>query len=71
MLNLEPKKSNYSNAMERARKTDNYNIDFLEAIQNTKMLQDNNKKEMLTEYEKYLKDPSDYWQNKRHKLEEL
>lgn len=56
-----------------ARDNDRYDMGFLEAIQN-KLIFDsdnNNKKELLTEYAKYLDDPQDYWENGRHKLKDV
>lgn len=56
---------------EKARDKDLWNLDFLEAVQNSKILHKHNKVELLTEYAKFLDDPNDYWKNGRKKLEEV
>ncbi len=53
-----------------ARDNDRWDINFLEAIQNSAILERNDKKSLLTEYAKYMADPSDYWENGRHQLED-
>lgn len=58
------------NAIETARKTDSYRIDFLEAIQNKEIMYRNDTNAMLKEYEKYLKDPEDYWKKGRNRLKD-
>ena len=59
------RKAEKKTAMETARKSDRYSLDFLEAVQNKGFLED--RKTMLQEYDKYLDDPQDYWTNKRHR----
>lgn len=54
-----------------ARDNDRWDINFLEAVQNSVILDQNDKKSLLTEYAKYLSDPMDYWENGRDKLKEL
>lgn len=54
-----------------ARDNDRWDINFLEAVQNSVILDKNDKKSLLTEYAKYLSDPMDYWENERDKLKEL
>ena len=56
--------------LENAKKNNEWYIDFLEAIQNTKIMYERDTKSMLEEYSKYLDDPEDYWKNQRHKLEQ-
>ena len=51
--------------LDRAKKDNKYSLDFLEAVQNKGFL--NDRKTMVSEYEKYLDDPQDYWTNKRHR----
>ena len=53
-----------------ARDNDQWDINFLEAVQNSAILERNDKKSLLTEYAKYMADPSDYWKNGRHQLED-
>ena len=53
-----------------ARDTDRYQIDFLESIQNSKILYDDDFKAILTEYAKYLDHPYEYMKNEGRKLEE-
>lgn len=53
-----------------ARDNDRWDINFLEAVQNSAILERNDKKSLLTEYAKYMADPSDYWENGRHQLED-
>lgn len=55
-------------ALDRATREDKWSLDFLEAIQNSGILHDNNAKAMYIEYAKFLDDPEDYWKNGRHKL---
>ena len=64
----EPTKSN-ADLIRKARNKDVWDLNFLEAIQNSKIDYDNNKKEMLKEYRIYLDDPEDYWKNRVDKLE--
>lgn len=54
--------------MDRAKNEGKWDIEFLEAIQNSKIFIDGNKKAMLKEYDAYLDDPSDYWKNRGSKL---
>lgn len=54
-----------------ARDNDRWDITFLEAVQNSVILDQNDRKSLLTEYAKYLADPSDYWENEKDKLREL
>lgn len=54
-----------------AKDNDRWDINFLEAVQNSAILERNDKKSLLTEYAKYLADPSDYWENGKDKLREL
>lgn len=60
--------------LETAKKSDLWDLDFLEAVQNDWFMVDDPmesknsnspgaKQAMLKEYEKYLKDPEKYWQN--------
>ena len=51
-------------------KEDRYNIDFLEAIQNSKIFNDNDKKSIDREYEKFLEDPEKYWTVESLKLKQ-
>ena len=56
----EPSRKTYkSDMMETARKTGKYDIDFLESIQNSYVLE-GSKKERLREYSKYLDNPRTY-----------
>ena len=54
-----------------ARDNDRWDINFLEAVQNSVILDQHDKKSLLTEYAKYLSDPMDYLENGRDKLKEL
>lgn len=54
----------------KARDNDLYSLDFLEAVQNVEILDKGDTTALLTEYAKFLDDPSDYWVNGRHKLKE-
>ena len=47
---------------------DKYMVDFIDAIQNSKMFIDGDDKAINKEYEKYLEDPKDYWENRKNKL---
>lgn len=47
-------------SVDRAKKDDIYSIDFLDAIQNKQM----SKIDTIKEYETYLDDPFEYWQNR-------
>lgn len=55
--------------METAKREDKYDLDFLEAIQNSKILYDDNTKAIQKEYSAYLDDPTDYFLNRSKKLE--
>lgn len=47
---------------------DKYMVDFIDAIQNSKIFIDGDDKAINKEYEKYLEDPKDYWENRKNKL---
>lgn len=50
-----------------------YNMDFLEAIQNKKLITQSGAKaeqKLDSEYKKYLSDPQKYWKEERHKLKD-
>jgi hypothetical protein len=53
------------NKLERARDKDLYEIDFLEAVQNSAMLHNGDRKALLTEYAEYLNDRDAYWERGR------
>lgn len=55
--------------LENAKKSGNYDMYFMEAIQNSKIFKDNNTSAINREYKKYLDDPDDYFLNGREKLE--
>ncbi len=55
-------------SLNTALKEDRWNLDFLEAIQNSGIMHDGNTRAMLIEYANFLDDPDDYWQNGRNKL---
>ena len=59
-----PTREQIQSSMQKARKDDTYNIDFLEAIQSKSM----SKRDQLKEYEAYLEDPFDYWQTRSERL---
>lgn len=48
---------------ERARDKDLWDIDFMEAVQNSKALHDNDTTTLLREYAKYLDHPNEYLEN--------
>jgi hypothetical protein len=50
---------------ETANADDRYELDFLEAVQNSRALQDNDKKTLLMEYAAYLTDRPNYWERGR------
>lgn len=54
----------------RARNDDRWEMNFLEAIQNSEISYNNDTKAMLKEYNKYLNDPEKYWKEDRHKLKQ-
>lgn len=56
------------NSWERARDTDMYEMNFLEAIQNAEIFQNHNRDAMLDEYAKYLTDRQNYMENDAYKL---
>lgn len=56
------------NAWEKAADEDKWNIDFLESVQNSKMLHDGDRIGLLTEYTKFLDHPEDYMMYEGHKL---
>ncbi len=56
------------NSWERARDTDMYEMNFLEAIQNAEIFQNHNQDAMLDEYAKYLTDRQNYMENDAYKL---
>ena len=59
--------------MNLAKNQDSYRIDFLDAVQNKTWMGKKDKasrQKMLSEYEKYLKDPEYYWQHRTHEDEE-
>lgn len=51
-------------------KSNKYHIDFLEAIQNKKLISSKDNTLVMKEYAKYLDNPENYWKNERNKLEE-
>lgn len=53
-----------ADAWERARDKDEWNLDFLEAVQNSVALEKGDTKTLLTEYAYYLSDPNKYWENR-------
>lgn len=55
-------------AWDRANDEDLYEMNFLESIQNSKMLREHDTVGMLTEYAKYLDDRMDYMENQGWKL---
>ena len=56
------------NAWQKAADEDKYNIDFLESVQNSKMLHENDRIGLLTEYTKFLDHPDDYMMYEGYKL---
>lgn len=71
MLNnakTDEEKSRKMKSLNTALNERRWNLDFLEAIQNSGILHDGNTRAMLIEYAKFLNDPDDYWQNERNKL---
>ena len=54
--------------LEIAKRTNQYDMNFLEAIQNSKILADHDEKAIQKEYKKYLDDPQDYFENQADKL---
>lgn len=48
---------------------DHYDINFIEAIQNSKMFEDNDEKAINKAYDKWLEDPEAFWKN-RDKLKQ-
>jgi hypothetical protein len=48
-----------------------YNIDFLEAIQNSEILYKDDTKAINKEYEKFLEDPNKYWDEDSRKLKQM
>jgi len=65
-------KADNAAALKRAKEKGQWNVDFLEAVQNTRIFNEpgkENNARLLKEYENYLKDPYDYWKNGRHYLE--
>ena len=57
--------TNKQERLNRAKKNDKWDMDFLETIQNTAFFEEGNTKKMLTEYSKYLDDPDKYRKNMR------
>ena len=53
---------------ERARDYDKWDIDFMESIQNSKILYDEDVPALLTEYAKFLDHPDSYMAEEGHKL---
>ena len=53
---------------ERARDKDLWDMNFLEAVQNSKILDDGDTTALLTEYAKYLDHPYEYFMNEADKL---
>ena len=56
-------------ALDTAKKSNNYSMDFLEAVQNKRVLDDGGAA-LQKEYSKYLDNPKEYWEVHRRKLEE-
>lgn len=54
-------RTNKQDLLDKAKKNDSYQLDFLEAVQNAP--QYNNKQWMQKEYSKYLDGPEEYWAN--------
>lgn len=63
--------TNKSSILNQAKNEGKYSIDFLEAVQNSKILNDGNSKALLTEYSKYLDNPDKYWREDRYKLKDI
>lgn len=63
LSNVSSKNSNSKEGkIERAKKEDKFDTDFLEATQNKDWFDDHDK--MVSEYSKYLDDPKKYWNNR-------
>lgn len=63
-------KEQQASKLKTAKENDNYDLYFLEAIQNTQMMYNNDKKAIDTAYEKYLRDPDDFFMNRANKYKE-
>ena len=67
--NLQVKQKQEKEArISKAKKEDAYDINFLEAIQNSKILYDGDKKALINEYSKYLDNPEKYFTEDSLKL---
>lgn len=56
------KNSAKESQLKAAREKGEYDLDFMEVISNDSVFEDNNEKEMLKEYSKYLDDPDKWMQ---------
>lgn len=75
-LTAENSKSKYSESektakLDRAENNDMWDLDFLESVQNSEMLHNNDTKAMLNEYTRYLDDPYKYMTEDSHKLKNM
>lgn len=50
-----------ANEVKRAKEKDNYDFNFLEAIQNKQIIKNGHEAERLKAYEEYLRDPEGFW----------
>lgn len=50
-----------ANEVKRAKEKDNYDFNFLEAIQNKQIIENEHEAERLKAYEEYLRDPEGFW----------
>lgn len=56
---------------EQAADLDKYHIDFVEAIQNSEIMDQDDRNGLLTEYAKFLDHPDEYMKNEARKLREV
>lgn len=56
--------------LQNARTNDKYDTDFMEAVQNSEIFANHDKKALLKEYSKYLDDPEKYWLEEADKLKQ-
>lgn len=63
--------SSKQSALDRAKNNDSWDLNFLESIQNSKILDDGNTSAMLKEYKQYLDDPEDYLKNRARRLQQV
>ena len=61
----EEEKAYNSKQFETAKKSGRYELNFLEAVQNSAILRNGDERALLAEYAEYLSDPDAYWDRGR------